>query len=1000
MIMKKVTYEKIMGMLAASLTFVVLLWTLFSTPSMSVIADGSYPSLADELALSYYNPAEFPVGEVVEQFAYQEEAYSTLLLAAKSSSAVAVAIVRLFTKPFGIDFNTRYLAIVYAVFISCGTYMLVFALERKKRNLGIVGLLATLFIVSNSTAMAYLNSIYPIGAAIAFLLLFLSATTFVFCSKERAGVKYVLLLMLTGQLFLRSISQAIVFFPIVVLVVVLASKHTLSNNRQKALHYFLVILCGWMSVVGVFTGFSADSRVNSTATDYMTVFQGYLPASDDVTEALNQMHLPQEFAEDVGKSYYDQADTFTMNPMSEDVAIVLEENINLRKRIPFIVKNPEIIKKMMDRSADYTQNENNWYVVNEEGDINQHKFSVFSIVDILYPNGYSQGIGGLLVGLFFTGLMLPFFWKQKGIRRWCVIMLAFFATAMLYIPCCTMLTGITDLIILKVLLFTSGRIGLFVGMINCIVVLQGLYRWLSKTDAQLAFPTIQMSEKLPTNCINVTWLDEKKLVWITAMLCCVLFCWQMLPANHVAGVNNGDYGRMMEQIDLWWMPEQLEDESTQASAYVVENYTFREPFHPLRLTSLDPTYSLLFPSILVRAWSLLTNTVYSTYVQAILLYIFASAMMILLARDLYKCMGKIAIVPTLLCICIFFGESQIAWYNSLFGESVIPGSLLAIITCSVHLIRMNRADKKSWLWLLLLAAAFRMLCGSKAQMALGIPAALILFIPLAWYHHPKLVGKLVCYVITFGVIISLVCYDAIGIYVKNQGVSEKHTIWQSVFYGLLLIVDEPEETMNELQIPLEMKSDIGKNAYLPEDQYVYPVTSQEAEEKFYSKVSTMAVVRYYLLHPKYFLRMLDYAATKSIDLPTGFMEYTGKNYVPDCDLYRFNLWRNLRTLFAGRNFISYVIGYAAHLGASFLYWKKGKNPKKKFFILLSLAIMLVGVFQYPLSVLGNGFADNNKQMYTFMICHDLLVVFDVTMLLDKVIKKDKIIRNERWCEER
>ena len=49
--------------------------------------------------------------------------------------------------------------------------------------------------------------------------------------------------------------------------------------------------------------------------------------------------------------------------------------------------------------------------------------------------------------------------------------------------------------------------------------------------------------------------------------------------------------------------------------------------------------------------------------------------------------------------------------------------------------------------------------------------------------------------------------------------------------------------------------------------------------------------------------------------------------------------------------------------------------------------MLVGVMQYPLSVIGNGFADNNKQMYTFMLCHDLLVVAAGVVLVRRLIPR-------------
>ena len=35
--------------------------------------------------------------------------------------------------------------------------------------------------------------------------------------------------------------------------------------------------------------------------------------------------------------------------------------------------------------------------------------------------------------------------------------------------------------------------------------------------------------------------------------------------------------------------------------------------------------------------------------------------------------------------------------------------------------------------------------------------------------------------------------------------------------------------------------------------------------------------------------------------------------------------------------------------------------------------------QYPLSVIGNGFADNHKQMFGFMLCHDILTLVNLTV---------------------
>lgn len=68
-----------------------------------------------------------------------------------------------------------------------------------------------------------------------------------------------------------------------------------------------------------------------------------------------------------------------------------------------------------------------------------------------------------------------------------------------------------------------------------------------------------------------------------------------------------------------------------------------------------------------------------------------------------------------------------------------------------------------------------------------------------------------------------------------------------------------------------------------------------------------------------------------------------------------------------------------------LICRKKTQKQTKLLAMLFLCVMFVGVMQYPLSVIGNGFADNNKQMYTFMLCHDLLVVAAGVVLVRRLI---------------
>ena len=81
--MEQTRRARLTGLMAALLTVAAILWTLFASPSIGVVADGSYASAAEGLALRYAEES-LPTGQRVEDFAYEDTAYSTLLFASLS----------------------------------------------------------------------------------------------------------------------------------------------------------------------------------------------------------------------------------------------------------------------------------------------------------------------------------------------------------------------------------------------------------------------------------------------------------------------------------------------------------------------------------------------------------------------------------------------------------------------------------------------------------------------------------------------------------------------------------------------------------------------------------------------------------------------------------------------------------------------------------------------------------------------------------------------------
>ena len=209
-----------------------------------------------------------------------------------------------------------------------------------------------------------------------------------------------------------------------------------------------------------------------------------------------------------------------------------------------------------------------------------------------------------------------------------------------------------------------------------------------------------------------------------------------------------------------------------------------------------------------------------------------------------------------------------------------------------------------------------------------------------------------------------------------------------MFYGALMIADDVDAAMEELGLDPVLKADIGKHAYHADEDYVYPMLSDEAEEAIYSKINALTMVRYYLRHPGDLLKMLDHAAQESRTLHSHFMAYTDERYDLHEGMYRFNLWQAVRPYTACQAFWQYVLLYGAGLIVCIrVMCSRGRCAQQRLLAFLLVCVMLTGAFQYPLTVIGNGFADNNKQLFTFMLCHDLLVITAATVLLRALIRR-------------
>ena len=970
----------VLGIVAAVLTVLAIAYVLLVSPAVTAQQTDAYVPVMEALGLT-----ELENSSGSGEYGYLRYDVGVMLTGQVRSIAWPAALVRVLTQPFGLPFSTRLLAVVYAGMIALGAYLAVSGLARHSHTAAYLAMGAYPLVMLHPAMTGYLCSLYVEGAAIAFSMLFLGCLIHTLCKPRGCGIVGALGVMLVAALMINSSPWMMAFAPAAAVGGVICMYHTCTREHGRGLQLLLAGLMAVFAVMNVTTGFERDKDVHSGAANYLAVFQGILPNAEDPEAALAELGLDASFAADIGRSYYEAEENFVHNPRAEDADFL--QQLTLGARFRLLLKQPELMRAMLsDRSIYFRDAYSTYLSLPDGGMLNGHA-GIYLLLETAFGQGGMTALVNRAIFAAAVSVLLMMTARRKsGLKLLPLAMLAMAAGLAAYVPLGLTLTGGIDLAKAKATVQLLSWAMLFYGIGGALVAFQRVFTWLGEKGTCLS----PEAETLPAAAVSAGWwqritISRGALLTVTAIVWLGLIGGLLLTPSHIGGVNNGDFGRMMEQIDLYWLDEQLTDTSSQLATKVIEGYSYREPFHPDRLTSVDPTYSLLYPSMLVRLYSLLTGQPFSTQLLALVMLLVTMLCVLSILRDLYPLLGRLTVLPAVLLTLMLLGENYIAWYNSLLGEGSLATGLLMTLACGLHLAVMPRGGKGCIRWLVLLAVSVRFLCGSKAQMALALPAGLILLVVLAVYHHPK--GVLRCMAMALLVVLlgGWTSWHTLRIYQKNDGVSEKQTVWQSVFFGALMIAEDPDAAMAELGIPPEMKADIGKHAYYADADYVYAPMSKEAEEKLYSKVDTFTMVGYYLRHPKDLLIMLDQAAKESVELHTGFMTYTDETYAETAGPYRMTLWANLRTLTAGRAFWHYVLGYGGIVvGGVWLLCKRGVSGRTKLLTVLLLALMCIGVFQYPLTVVGNGFADNNKQLYAFMLCHDLLIVSLLTAAVKRL----------------
>lgn len=976
--------QNLIALLCTLFAALVLWSTLFSAPRKGLLDLGGYDAVLSEFGLSRLETAETGL---TEHYRTDGLNWKGLLLLQPTQSLIyPVSVIAALCGLINIPFSTAYLAFFLSVLLLGAYYSILKSLYVWIREKTIVVGAGILFVFFCANYVVPLNSLYAHPMFFVSLALFAAACLRGFAMLEnpdisRASAAFPVII--TGFLLLTSGKEGIFLFPLVFLPCLYFLFQIGAKPSRILGHLALLLVMIW----GCF-GFL--QRNAFTQIDlYHACFDGVLIAADSPAAALEEMGMDARLAEDAGKSWYYPDDAYMVNPRDSEQNGAIFDHLSYSRILKYYGNHPAKLSRLLSMALTSTDGISTSRFAGVHTDAHSLSNDWWGQLHRLMPKTPGFYVFFLLLS-FLAGLALCIFGKKPAGMLLSLGALAGGILLMLSVLSC----GLADCDLALypfTLVFDSCLLG--TALSAWCVIDSACRKLLESQPERRKSPPIYPTETyspipLPHLGIRTALkkypLTENRFCCYTLAVCAlVLFYVLFLP--RIGATNNGDFGRMMDAMQIRYTPADYYKPEEQYLTKVIEDYDFIEPYD---WSMIRPSRSLLsqgYVSAFMRILNSLTGLPFST-VSVTVLY---AALLLLciwqFAGTAWRFLGRLAPAAAAGFILLFFGSYNLGWLNSLYGEGIGFVSLMLVVASSIYLIEKKSAFR-GFVWY---NASVILLVGAKAQYALILPVLIVWEILLVLYRMPpKTTAKLLLVVLallggTMGIL------EAVSVYRNNENISTQDTLVQGLYYGILMVADDPEQALDDLGLDRRLVADTGKHAFLPKEDYFCAPRTPMAEEMIYSKVSSVDYLKWYLAHPKAFFTMMDAAARASADPMPDFLLYTGeKANEPHRQVHKLDVWKQLRTSIVPRHFVLYVLIYGLLLIVCLrrLFRRTG-TPQEKMYTALFLVFLACGLIQYPLTVIANGFADNVKQLYLFRETFDGALLVSILWLTSVSLRR-------------
>ena len=287
---------------------------------------------------------------MIEDYQYGSFSFWKLFAPNGESSVIyPIALIRLVTEPFGLDFSTVYLALAYALLYAAGTYVLVRSCAYLTGWLAAFpGLLLAMAAASPNLAACF-NSLYPTAAVIVGLLLMTAMALRLFTYAKRRLLSGLFGFLAAAAFCLNSSELSLIFAPFAVAVTAAA---LVRGVREEKLRLSTAVCAAAVLLAAISSSsqyLHSSTRNYSDASAYHAAFLGFLEASDDPAADLAEFGLDESYLPDVGKSYYLSPEAYSHDPRDSKQAQALFGKLNADTAGTWYLRHPLRLLQTVNR---------------------------------------------------------------------------------------------------------------------------------------------------------------------------------------------------------------------------------------------------------------------------------------------------------------------------------------------------------------------------------------------------------------------------------------------------------------------------------------------------------------------------------------------------------------------------------------------------------------------------------------------------------------------------